>query len=217
MEEKKKVRKIGRLTFGITLVFLGILIILATFLPIDVLRFGLVLGPIIFISLGVEIIVYSRKDDVNIKYDVLGIILTFFMIVMAGIFSIGNYCINKVLYSDEVKNGLSESLKNDNYMYYFKDGVVAINNASELPINLKIVENEFYVENEISVTMDFGDDINIISGLIGNKYKVYNCCLADYENNVLVINKNGGAKSINVTVFTNSRENLKLGGNFISE
>ena len=56
MEENKKKRLIGRTTFGISLILLGITIALQTILPIDLLRYVLMAWPLIIISIGIEIL-----------------------------------------------------------------------------------------------------------------------------------------------------------------
>lgn len=213
--EEKKIRKIGRLTFGVTLVLLGILVMLATFLPIDVLRFGFAFGPIIFISIGFEIIYYSRKDDINIKYDVIGIILTFIMILIAGLFSIGNYFVNKILYSDELKQEISESIKNEDMMFDFFEESVNLNNLSSIPVNLNIIENSSYKEPLVSVHVNYKNkDIGIISSIINNDYDVYNYFRPSYSSDTLTIIDNDNIESANITVLINSKENIKTSGNF---
>lgn len=211
--EEVKTRKIGRLTFGITLVLLGILVIIATFFSIDILRFGLIIGPIIFISLGLEIIYYSRKDGVNIKYDIIGIILTFFMIFFASIFSIGNYFINKVVYSNDIKNEIVNSLKDEDIIYNFSDKPLSINNMSNIPINLTVKNDELYNKKTVSVHMEYEEkNLNIVSFFMNRGYDAYNYTRANYSDNILSIVNGSNLKSIDITVFTDSPEELKLIG-----
>lgn len=93
---------------GISLIVVGLIIIVATFSTLDILRFMLVFFPLILIITGCEIIYYSRKEEVLVKYDVLGIILTFFVICGWFIFSLVNYGINKILYDIEINEQIKE-------------------------------------------------------------------------------------------------------------
>ena len=63
--EKKKVRKIGRLTFGITLILVGLSVVIQTFLPIEIFRYILMLWPLVFISIGIEVIYFSKREEIK--------------------------------------------------------------------------------------------------------------------------------------------------------
>ncbi len=79
----KKIHRIGTITFGVTLVTAGLLFLAHTFWPeldyIMIFRFW----PCIFIMLGVEILLGSRKDDAEFKYDVPAIFLMLILIFFA--------------------------------------------------------------------------------------------------------------------------------------
>ena len=108
MEENKKKRLIGRTTFGISLILLGITIALQTILPIDLLRYVLMAWPLIIISIGIEILYYSNKDNFETKYDFLGIILTGIIVFFGIGFSVLNYGVNKILYSNVMTEYLTQ-------------------------------------------------------------------------------------------------------------
>ena len=91
--EKKKVRKIGRLTFGITLILVGLSVVIQTFLPIEIFRYILMLWPLVFISIGIEVIYFSKREE--IKYDGVGIFLIFVVLFFGTIFGAVNYGVNK--------------------------------------------------------------------------------------------------------------------------
>ena len=69
------------------------------------------LWPLIIISIGIEIIYYSNKNDIEIKYDFWGIILTGIVVFFGILFSLFNYGVNKVLYNEDVKNMFKHLMK----------------------------------------------------------------------------------------------------------
>lgn len=90
-QETKKyhVRRIGSVTFGITLLCYGILFLIHIFVPMLKYQFIFRCWPVIFILLGCEILVENHKakaQDGKIVYDfaavaMLGIMLLFAMIM----------------------------------------------------------------------------------------------------------------------------------------
>ena len=125
--EKKRVRKVGRLTLGITLILVGLSVIIQTFLPIEIFRYVLMLWPLVFISIGIEVIYFSKKEE--IKYDGVGIFLVFVVLFFGTIFGAINYGVNKILYNDNMKNYIAEEL-NDSVVNYTFSPKIKINNYS---------------------------------------------------------------------------------------
>lgn len=75
-----KIKRVGTLTFGASLISLGILIFISQISDIYTLDLSLKLWPLVLILLGVEILWYrfmTKDDDVVIKYDILSIFLVF--------------------------------------------------------------------------------------------------------------------------------------------
>lgn len=89
-EETKKLtpRRVGTLTLGISLVLFGILFLVHMILPAFSYETIFRLWPCMFIILGIEILLSSRKDNVEFRYDkaavFLVILLTMFAMIMAG-------------------------------------------------------------------------------------------------------------------------------------
>ena len=92
MEQETKqyhVRRIGSVTFGITLVCYGVLFLMHTFVPMLKYQYIFRCWPVIFILLGCEILVEnykSKAQDCKVVYDfaavaMLGIMLLFAMIM----------------------------------------------------------------------------------------------------------------------------------------
>ena len=84
-----QVRRVGSVTFGITLLCYGVLFLIHTFVPMLKYQYIFRCWPIIFILLGCEILVENHKakaQDCKVVYDfpavlMLGIMLLFAMIM----------------------------------------------------------------------------------------------------------------------------------------
>lgn len=83
-EKPRRVRRVGTVSLGIALIFVGALMVAAVFLPavsvLEVLKFA----PLILIVLGIEVLVYSTRPDVRLKYDFLSMFLCFLLVVAAA-------------------------------------------------------------------------------------------------------------------------------------
>ncbi len=90
MDGKKEVRirRIGTVTFGIMLIFFGLLFLLHMFWPKLTYLWIFHLWPMIFISLGVEILLSAVKREERLLYDGMAMFmmafLTFFAMGMAA-------------------------------------------------------------------------------------------------------------------------------------
>lgn len=92
MDEKTnsriRIHRVGTVTFGLTLVVLGLVLLLHIVFP--VLNYEVIfrMWPLIFVSLGLEVLVSSRKPEEQIRYDgaaiILMVLLVFFAMGMAG-------------------------------------------------------------------------------------------------------------------------------------
>lgn len=100
--------RIGRNTFGITLIFLGVIFLLSMFMDFNILRHVFMLWPLTFIFLGIEVLYYNNKKNVNIKLDFVSVILILIIIFFGIIIAFCNLGINKVLYNKASPN-FSES------------------------------------------------------------------------------------------------------------
>jgi len=170
-KSKVKKRKVGRLTFGITLILLGISIFIQSIVSLDILKYVLMMWPLIFISLGIEVIHYSRKEEVDLKYDVWGIILIFIILVSATTFSVINYGVNKLLYSDSINEIVTREAE-ENTRTYTLSGKVTLVNLNDKKIDVKIIEDEKFDATKVTIRGKFNDSIadnsNMISLLNGN-------------------------------------------------
>lgn len=81
-------RRVGTFTFGIVLVIAGITMTAALFFPSLDFRLLLKLSPAVLILLGTEVLLSTRKGG-RIKYDWLGMLLCFVLVILAlGVFFI---------------------------------------------------------------------------------------------------------------------------------
>lgn len=87
MDEKttpKKTRRVGTLAFALVLILAGVLLmvyqIVPTFNLLQIVKFS----PVILIVLGIEMLVYSAKPDVLVKFDWLAMLGTAFTLCVVG-------------------------------------------------------------------------------------------------------------------------------------
>ena len=87
MDEKttpKKTRRVGTLAFALVLILAGVLLMVYQLVP----RFDLLqivkFSPIILVVLGIEMLVYSAKPDVLVKFDWLAMLGTAFTLCVVG-------------------------------------------------------------------------------------------------------------------------------------
>lgn len=87
MDEKttpKKTRRVGTLAFALVLILAGVLLMVYQLVP----RFNLLqivkFSPIILVVLGIEMLVYSAKPDVLVKFDWLAMLGTAFTLCVVG-------------------------------------------------------------------------------------------------------------------------------------
>lgn len=76
-------RRVGTFTFGISLIFLGILYLCITIFKLPLENILLDLWPFILIFLGIEILVLNHisiKKNIQLKYDFISFILIIIMI-----------------------------------------------------------------------------------------------------------------------------------------
>lgn len=80
----KKVRRVGRIAFAVLLIAAGVLLLLQQFLPqfdlIGIVRFA----PVLLIVLGIEVLVYSARPDVQVKFDWLSVLGCGFVLCVVG-------------------------------------------------------------------------------------------------------------------------------------
>lgn len=80
----KKVRRVGRVAFALLLIAAGILLLAQQFVPrfdlLSIVRFS----PLLLIFLGIEVLVYSARPDVQVKFDWLSVLGCGFILIIVG-------------------------------------------------------------------------------------------------------------------------------------
>lgn len=215
--ENKKRKIIGRTTFGIALILFGISLVIQTLFTLDILRYVLMLWPLIIISLGIEIIYYSNKNDIEIKYDFWGIILTGIVIFFGIIFSLFNYGVNKVLYNDDVIQYLQTP--NEDYIDYSFDSKLKITNMDDSTINIKIIEDEQCTETKVVMkyTLIPKTTDNVLA-LFENGDSLYNYIDIDNLDSDIatleILDIPSTFENTEIVIHTSSKDNILLNGNF---
>lgn len=115
--ENKRIKKIGTFTFGFCLIVIGIATFLSMFIGIEVLRYTLYAWPIVLILIGIEILYYNSREDITLKYDILGTFLlgTVFVISIFG--SIASQALNEFIQN---KDFYIEQFKGINEVHYIE-------------------------------------------------------------------------------------------------
>ena len=201
MEDTVKVKKIG------------IAILIQLFVKQDIFKYVMTMWPVIFILLGIEILYYSYKKDIEIKYDVLGILFTFLLIIFGSIFSIINLGIIKITENEFFLSSAPEQVYK--YKFYVENIDLKVLNMSDEKINLTIKEEEnldaTYVEIK-SITKE--DAINNLKELTEDR-SVYN--FISIENNddnmIKIFNYPYWVERLDITVYTNKKDKIKCDGN----
>lgn len=80
----KRVRRVGSIAFALVLIAAGVLLIVYQLVPqFDLLKI-LKFSPVILIALGIEMLVYSARPDVKVKFDWLAMLGTAFTLCVVG-------------------------------------------------------------------------------------------------------------------------------------
>ncbi len=120
MEEKNE-RRVGTYTFGVMLIIIGISVFIMTFTKFDFFRYLLMVWPIVLIGLGIEILYLNSKSSIKVKIDFVSIILMGIVLFFTAIFSLGNYCVNKILYDEDIKGKVFNQYFDRNYYEGYED------------------------------------------------------------------------------------------------
>ena len=96
-----KVKKVGTFTIGFCLILVGIAAFTSMFIGIKVLKYTLFAWPIILVLTGAEILYYSSKENISLKYDFLGVLLLCFVFGMTIVGSITSQALNEYIDNKE--------------------------------------------------------------------------------------------------------------------
>ena len=161
----KKVRRVGRVAFALLLIAAGVLLLIQQFVPrfdlLSIVRFA----PALLIVLGVEILIYSARSDVKVKFDWLSVLGCGFILVIVGCSSLVPILWNYVNPArDYARNNYMSQLQNQAYQTLNAD------------TNLKARINNLYVDvwfnhtDSGEYTLQDVDDVNLNVELASNTY-----------------------------------------------
>ena len=161
----KKVRRVGRVAFALLLIAAGVLLLIQQFVPnfdlLSIVRFA----PVLLIVLGVEILIYSARSDVKVKFDWLSVLGCGFILVIVGCSSLVPILWNYVNPArDYARNNYMSQLQNQAYQTLNAD------------TNLKARINNLYVDvwfnhtDRGEYTLQDVDDVNLNVELASNTY-----------------------------------------------
>lgn len=161
----KKVRRVGRVAFALLLIAAGILLLVQQFAPqfdlIRVVRFA----PVLLIVLGVEMLVWSAKPDVKVKFDWLSVIGCAFILCIVGGASVLPY-----LWS------VAGPARSDAQAYYNgqiqQQAYQALNGDTDLKakINSLYASTYFHTRTDSDYTLQDGDEVYLYVELLPNGY-----------------------------------------------
>lgn len=213
MEEKLETRRVGRTTFGFTFIVVGIAIILQLFIKQDVFKYVMLMWPVVLILFGIEVLYYSHKKNINIKYDVVGILLTFVIIICGTIFSGINLGVTKIAESEFIFNRPTTY----NYVkrFYVEEIDLKIVNLADDKVDIVIKEDKNLDATRINIDVDTKQEkANNLRDLFRER-SVYDFVEFDNynDNKIQIFDLPDWVENIQITVYTPNKEKIKLTGN----
>lgn len=158
----KKVRRVGSIAFALVLIAAGVLLIVYQFVPqFDLLKI-LKFSPVILIALGIEMLVYSARPDVKVKFDWLAMLGTAFTLCIVGTAALLPLAISEWNPARDYARNRIESQKAD-AMY----SALTADPALKAKLNSLNVEARFFHEADGDYTLQSGDDCILYAALQG--------------------------------------------------
>jgi len=158
----KKVRRVGSIAFALVLIAAGVLLIVYQFVPqFDLLKI-LKFSPVILIALGIEMLYYSARPDVKVKFDWLAMLGTAFTLCIVGTAALLPLAISEWNPAREYARNRIESQKAD-AMY----SALTADPALKAKLNSLNVEARFFHEADGDYTLQSGDDCILYAALQG--------------------------------------------------
>uniref|UniRef100_UPI003FEFC364 hypothetical protein n=1 Tax=Gemmiger formicilis TaxID=745368 RepID=UPI003FEFC364 len=158
----KKVRRVGSIAFALVLIAAGVLLIVYQLVPqFDLLKI-LKFSPVILIVLGVEMLYYSARPDVKVKFDWLAMLGTAFTLCIVGTAALLPLAISEWNPASDYARNRIESQKAD-AMY----SALTADPALKAKLNSLNVEVRFFHEADGDYTLQSGDDCILYAALQG--------------------------------------------------
>lgn len=208
MEKKEKQIRIGKITFGIVMILIGLVIFLQTLTSLEVVRYVLMLWPLVLVILGIETLIYRNRE--NIKYDLAGAIFTLIIVGMVTVFSIINYGVNKVLYDSKVQDVILNNIHESETIYSAKDKLNLTNFKDNNKIN--VVINTIPSVSETTVKIRINTDLGTIEEKISfTKTDITDYIFFDEEKSEMTLLKGfDDFKNIDIVIITSNPNNIAI-------
>ncbi len=208
MEKKEKQIRIGKITFGIIMILIGLVVFLQTLTSIDVVKYVLMLWPLVLVILGIETLIYRNKE--NIKYDLAGAIFTLIIVGMVTVFSIINYGVNKVLYDSKVQDVIFNNIHESEVTYSTKDKLNLTNFKDNDKIN--VVVNTIPSVSETTVKIRINNDLGTLEEKISStRLDVTDYIFFDEEKGEMTLLKGfDDFKNIEIVIITSNSNNITI-------
>lgn len=212
----KNERRVGTYTFGVMLILIGISIVLMTFTSINLLKYILMFWPIILILLGAEILYLNSKSDVRVKIDFISIILMCIILFFTGIFSIGNYFVNKVMYDNDFKSVLINRYLDNSYCNTMNSKIV-INAENKDKVSVNFIKDDYYTQKsyaKVNFTYNIKDENNITK-YINFSNNLYEELFSFDKSKINITNLPDFIENVEITIRSNDISNISYEGNII--
>lgn len=158
----KKIRRVGSVAFALVLILAGVLLMVYQLVPgfnlLKILKFS----PVILIVLGVEMLYYSARPDVKVKFDWLAMLGTAFTLCVIGTAALLPLAISEWNPASDYARNRIESQKAD-AMY----SALTDDPALKAKLNSLNVEVRFFHEADGDYTLQSGDDCILYAALQG--------------------------------------------------
>ena len=158
----KRVRRVGSVAFALVLILAGVLLMVYQLVPgfnlLKILKFS----PVILIVLGVEMLYYSARPDVKVKFDWLAMLGTAFTLCVVGTAALLPLAISEWDPASDYARNRIESQKAD-AMY----SALTADPALKAKLNSLNVEVRFFHEADGDYTLQSGDDCILYAALQG--------------------------------------------------
>lgn len=163
----KKVRRVGTVTFGLLLVAAGVLLILRAVMPSLDLRFVVSLLPVALIALGIEVLVYAARPNVQLRYDGLSIFVCILIL-----FGVGGSSVMLQLWNEYGPSAQVAEMRLGNELQ--SDATVALRAVPGLGDNIYdvsvVLDLNHGVANPATETVQSGDRVQLYVTVYQGRY-----------------------------------------------
>ena len=172
--------------------------------------------PIILILLGAEILYLNSKSDIRVKIDFISIILMCIMLFFTGIFSIGNYFVNKVMYDNDFKSVLINRYLDNSYCNTMNSKIV-INAENKDKVSVNFIKDDYYTQKsyaKVNFTYKIKDENNIMK-YINFSNNLYEELFSFDKSKINITNLPDFIENVEIMIRSNDISNISYEGNIL--